>query len=62
MRLAGGALTRSAKARLARRIRPAPVHDAEGRGDGVHHLLPGAPAVIVKVHQPGALEGDAGLG
>ena len=40
----------------------AAVHDAEGGGDGVDHLLPGAAAVVVQVYQPGALERDAGLG
>ena len=38
-----------------------PIHDAEGGGDGVDHLLPGAAAVVVEVHQTGALERDAGL-
>ena len=42
---------------------PAPsIHDADGGGDGVHHLLPGPAAVVVEIHQPGAFQGDAGLG
>jgi hypothetical protein len=40
----------------------APVHDADRRRDGVHHLLPGPSAVIVEIHQASALQRDAGLG
>ena len=41
---------------------PAPaVHDTERRRDGVHHLLPGPPAVVVQIDQPRALQRDAGL-
>ena len=40
---------------------PSAVDDADGRRDGIHHLLPGSPSIVVEVHQPGTLECDAGL-
>ena len=40
----------------------APIHDAQGRRDRIDHLLPGPAPVVVKVHEPGALERDARLG
>src|SRR5947207_590565 len=33
----------------------AAVDDAEGRPDRVHHVLPGAPSLVLQVDQPGAL-------
>ena len=39
----------------------AAVHDAKRGRDGVHHLLPGATAVVMEVHQAGALQRDARL-
>ena len=40
---------------------PPAVHDTERRRNGIHHFLPGPPAVVVQIDQPRALQRDARL-
>ncbi len=39
----------------------ATIHDADGGRDRIDHLLPRPAPVVMQVHQPGALQRDAGL-